>query len=110
MKNLGLECDSADNGRQALEHLNAHPEPYDVILMDVQMPEMDGFETTQLIRQGKAGVHHQNTVIIAMTANAMKGDKEKCLDAGMNEYIAKPINLNALKSTLLSSTLKASKD
>lgn len=104
LKNLGLECDSADNGRQALEHLNAHPEPYDVILMDVQMPEMDGFETTQLIRQGKAGAHHQNTVIIAMTANAMKGDKEKCLDAGMNEYIAKPINLNALKNKLYQSS------
>ncbi|TMO53888.1 PAS domain-containing protein [Pseudoalteromonas phenolica] len=104
LKNLGQACDSADNGQQAIKQLKSCDTPYDVILMDVQMPEMDGFQATQLIRQGKAGAHHQNTVIIAMTANAMKGDKEKCLDAGMDEYIAKPISLNALREKLLQST------
>lgn len=104
LKNLGQACDSADNGQQAITQLKSTDTPYDVILMDVQMPEMDGFQATQLIRQGKAGAHHQNTVIIAMTANAMKGDKEKCLDAGMDEYIAKPISLNTLREKLLQST------
>ncbi|MEQ3512027.1 PAS domain-containing protein [Pseudoalteromonas sp. BZB3] len=110
LKNLGLKCDCAENGQQALTQLNSQATPYDVILMDVQMPEMDGFQATRLIRQGKAGLHHQSTYIIAMTANAMEGDKEKCLDAGMNEYIAKPINLNALKTALLSSNTKPSTD
>ncbi len=101
LKNLGLECDCAENGQQALTQLKSQATPYDVILMDVQMPEMDGFQATRLIRQGEAGSHHQSTYIIAMTANAMKGDKEKCLEAGMDEYIAKPINLEALKNKLL---------
>ena len=105
LKNLGLTCDSAENGFQALSILKARNESYDVILMDVQMPEMDGFQATQAIRNGEAGKLHQHTAIIAMTANAMKGDKEKCLEAGMDEYIAKPINLEALKNTLLT-TLK----
>lgn len=108
LKNLGLECDCAENGQQALTQLKSQATPYDVILMDVQMPEMDGFQATRLIRQGEAGTHHQSTYIIAMTANAMKGDKEKCLDAGMNEYIAKPINLNALKTALLSTNTRSS--
>jgi CheY-like chemotaxis protein len=110
LKNLGLECDCAENGQQALTQLKSQTTPYDVILMDVQMPEMDGFQATRLIRQGEAGSHHQSTYIIAMTANAMKGDKEKCLDAGMNEYIAKPISLNALKTALISTNTKSSMD
>ena len=65
------------------------------------MPEMDGFQTTKAIRNGEAGELHQHTTIIAMTANAMKGDKEKCLEAGMDEYITKPISLEALKNKLL---------
>ena len=106
LKNLGLTCDSAENGFQALSKLKARSESYDIILMDVQMPEMDGFQATKAIRNGEAGKLHQHTAIIAMTANAMKGDKEKCLAAGMDEYIAKPINLEALKNKLLT-TLKS---
>ena len=101
LKALMLNCDTANNGLEALSKINDRPTPYDVILMDIQMPEMDGFQTTRKIREGYAGALHSNTTIIAMTANAMKGDKDKCLDAGMNEYLAKPINLEALKSTLM---------
>jgi len=83
----GCQVELANNGREALEKLCASPGRYDLIFMDVQMPEMDGLEATQRIRA--KGYDH--TPIIAMTAHAMKGDREKCLAAGMNDYIAKPI-------------------
>ncbi|MBC7348593.1 MAG: response regulator [Candidatus Aminicenantes bacterium] len=78
----------AENGRQVLEFLEK--EKFDLVLMDVQMPEMDGFEATRLIRQKEraSGVH---LPIVAMTAHAMKGDREKCLEAGMDDYVAKPL-------------------
>jgi signal transduction histidine kinase/ActR/RegA family two-component response regulator len=95
---LKLEADIAENGIKALEKLNSAS--YDLILMDCQMPEMDGYETTKAIRNGKAGEEHQSIVIIAMTANAMKGDKEKCLNAGMDDYLAKPIEVNKLHNKL----------
>ncbi|MBF0497328.1 MAG: response regulator, partial [Deltaproteobacteria bacterium] len=79
----------AENGRKALTALEQGQ--FDLILMDIQMPEMDGLEATAIIREGekKAGSH---IPIVAMTAHAMKGDKEKCLDAGMDAYISKPVN------------------
>jgi CheY-like chemotaxis protein len=78
----------ACNGRHALRLLEE--QTFDLILMDVQMPELDGFETTAIIRQQEesSGLHSH---IIAMTAHAMTGDRERCLDAGMDDYIAKPI-------------------
>jgi CheY-like chemotaxis protein len=94
LKKLGYLADVAQNGLEVLELLKLMN--YDVILMDVQMPEMDGLEATQLIRQN---LTHQ-PIIVAMTANAMQGDREICLKAGMNYYVSKPIMLEDLKSTL----------
>jgi CheY-like chemotaxis protein len=87
---LGYTTDAAGNGKEALDAIQL--KEYDLILMDVQMPELDGLEATKLIRQRSA---HQ-PVIIAMTANAMQGDREICLDAGMNDYISKPVKLEDL--------------
>jgi CheY-like chemotaxis protein len=95
----------ANNGREAVE---AHGrEAFDVILMDVQMPEMDGFEATALIRQREQqrGLH---TPIVAMTAAAMKGDRERCLAAGMDAYVSKPISAPELFAVLSRFTPPAS--
>ncbi|EWH10940.1 sensory box histidine kinase/response regulator [Catenovulum agarivorans DS-2] len=100
---LHLTIDVADNGVQALKMLNAANQtcPYTCILMDCQMPEMDGYETTRRIRNGDAGEAYKRVTIIAMTANAMEGDREKCISAGMDDYIAKPIDPLVLENKLL---------
>lgn len=89
----GYEVDIASSGVDALVKLgdqSAHP-PYALVLMDCQMPEMDGFEATRQIRAGTAGELVRRIPIIAMTANAMQGDRERCLEAGMDDYLTKPI-------------------
>lgn len=68
--------------------------------MDCQMPEMDGYQATRLIRSNAAGVLNPQIPIIAITANAMRGDREKCLDAGMNDYVSKPVGIEQLKECL----------
>ena len=94
--------DIAENGLVALNKLQTCKDKrrYDIILMDCQMPEMDGYQATAAIRQGQGGLQHKNIIIIAMTANAMKGDREKCLDAGMTDYLSKPIEPSELKGKL----------
>ena len=96
----------AENGRKALEVLETQKDDYfDLILMDVQMPEMDGFEATNIIRQreeGKGG----HIPIVAMTAHAMKGDRERCLSAGMDDYLSKPINVTELFDVIDKNTRK----
>ncbi|MCG2617943.1 response regulator [Terrimonas sp. NA20] len=92
----GMECIVADNGKRAVEELQEHPE-VDIILMDIMMPEMDGFEATRAIR---AIPHFEKLPIIALTAKAIKGDREKCLDAGMSDYISKPVNIEQLLSLM----------
>ena len=88
----GYQIDVADNGKQAVEKYTATPDAFDLIFMDVKMPEMDGKEATRTIReQGYTSVP-----IIAMTAHAMKGDREMCLEAGMNDYLTKPIKREAV--------------
>jgi signal transduction histidine kinase/ligand-binding sensor domain-containing protein/DNA-binding response OmpR family regulator len=92
---LGYQFDLAENGEQVLQKLQE--KHYDVILMDVQMPEMDGLEATRIIRKTYPD---KQPVIIAMTANAMQEDKEECLQAGMNDYLSKPVNPDDLVQLL----------
>ena len=102
LSELSLEADIAQNGLDALNILkqcDVH-NPYTLILMDCQMPELDGYQTTELIRVGDAGPYYSSIPIIAMTANAMKGDKEKCLACGMNDYISKPLQLDDIYQVL----------
>ncbi|MEG4408835.1 response regulator [Microcoleus sp. MON2_D5] len=96
LERLGYRADVAANGLEVLEAL--HRQPYDVVLMDVQMPEMDGLEASRRI--GEEWPAHARPWIIAVTANAMQGDRELCLDAGMNDYISKPIRVEALIQAL----------
>ncbi|MCP4714980.1 MAG: response regulator, partial [Deltaproteobacteria bacterium] len=86
----GCQVDLAGNGKEAVSALEQNT--YDLVLMDVQMPEMDGFEATEVVRNPKSKVLDHDITIIAMTANAMQEDRETCLAAGMDDYIAKPIN------------------
>jgi two-component system sensor histidine kinase/response regulator len=95
LHNIGYAADVANNGVEVLAALALRP--YDLILMDCQMPELDGYETTQRIR---ANPRSSSIRIIAMTANAMRGESEKCLDAGMNDYLSKPVRLEALRDML----------
>jgi CheY-like chemotaxis protein/HAMP domain-containing protein len=92
----GMQCYVAENGRVAIEVLQKEKD-IDIILMDVMMPEMDGYETTQAIRRMDA---FNKLPIIALTAKAMKGDREKCLEAGMSDYVAKPVNIDQLLSLM----------
>jgi PAS domain S-box-containing protein len=96
LKKLGYSVELAINGKQAVEICNT--KKYDLILMDCQMPVMDGYEATDQIR--KASIFNKNTTIIAMTAHAMKGDREKCLEAGMDDYISKPITMAIIEDTI----------
>jgi CheY-like chemotaxis protein len=94
LQSIGYQPDLAGNGREALDALDK--KPYDLIFMDVMMPEMDGLEATCAIRERqKDGVAHPNyqsrIIIVAMTAQAMQGDREKCLAAGMDDYLSKPV-------------------
>ena len=92
----GFTVDIAENGQVALEMLALHP--YDAVLMDMQMPQMDGISATKRIREE---ARYRGLPIIAMTANAMQQDREKCLQAGMNDFVAKPIDPEILYNTLL---------
>lgn len=89
LEKLGCLVDYATNGSEAVRLCGTAE--YDLVLMDCQMPEMDGYEATQRIRRGDAGSHHRDIRIIALTAAAMVGDRERCLDAGMTDYLTKPI-------------------
>jgi signal transduction histidine kinase len=97
VENMGHDVHVAEDGRQALEALAEND--YDLVLMDVQMPEMDGIEATRAIRSGHEGVD-RNIPIIALTAHAMSGDREKFISAGMDDYLAKPLNSDDLSEKL----------
>jgi len=103
IEKLGYRSDSVSNGLEVIEKLKTTP--YDLLLMDVQMPGMDGFEATRQIRNPESGVKNRHIPIIAMTAHAMKGDREMCLNAGMNDYLSKPIDPNELAEVIVRWTL-----
>ena len=94
LKKLGFSADIVNNGSEAMEALGKHE--YELIFMDCQMPVMDGYETTIAIRESGA----KNIPIVALTANAMPGDEEKCLAVGMDAYIAKPLSITMIQKTL----------
>ena len=98
LKKLGYGVDAVANGGEAIQALREIP--YDLVLMDCQMPEMDGYETTRWIRSGDSGVCNPDIPIVAMTAHAMKGDREHCLAAGMNDYVSKPVQPKELGELL----------
>ena len=96
LENHEVEVTSATNGRQAIEILKTTP-GFDMVLMDIMMPEMDGYETMREIRKDSA---FRTLPILALTAKAMKGDREKCLEAGASDYISKPVNTDQLLSLM----------
>ena len=103
LQKLGYEPTMVENGREALNAMSK--DWYDIILMDLQMPEMDGLEATRAIRESSS----RQPVIIALTANTMQGDEEECLKAGMNDYIGKPVNLEELVGKLRNWAVKEKK-
>ncbi len=98
LKKLGLRADAVASGAEAVKALETLP--YDLVLMDVQMPELDGLEATRRIRDSQSPLPNHHLPIIAMTANAMQGDRECCLAVGMNDYITKPLVPQALADVL----------
>ncbi|SBV56947.1 hybrid sensor histidine kinase/response regulator [Xanthomonas graminis] len=95
---LGYRSDSAADGAAALAHLDA--QPYDLVLMDCQMPVLDGYAATRQWRQSEAAAGRPRLPIVAMTANAMAGDRQRCLEAGMDDYLSKPVNRALLTACL----------
>lgn len=101
LSNFGFLTDIVENGREAIDKLKiTPPDTYSLILMDCQMPVMDGYDATRAIRTGMAGDIYKDIPIIAMTANAMSGDKEKCFAFGMDDYVSKPVDLSILNNAL----------
>jgi PAS domain S-box-containing protein len=98
LNKLGYPADAVADGKEAVRELERIP--YDIVLMDCQMPEMNGYEATSVIRSQSSKVLNHEVVIIAMTANAMRGDQQECLKAGMNDYVSKPVVPSELAETL----------
>lgn len=94
---IGMEIHTAENGFQALDFIENQPHT-DIILMDMMMPEMDGYEAIEKIRGNE---HYSQIPIIAVTAKAMKGDREKCLQAGASEYVSKPVDMKELQEKMV---------
>jgi PAS domain S-box-containing protein len=101
LRRLGYQPQIVGHGQACVETLSR--DNYDLVLMDCQMPEMDGYEATTRIRQGEAGEHNRGIRIIALTAAAMTGDRERCLEAGMNDYLTKPIQAPEIVRIIMTS-------
>jgi len=101
LEDIDLVADIASDGQEALNMLSsAVGQPFNLILMDCQMPIMDGYTATTQIRNGAASLQYQSIPIIALTANAMKNDRDKCIAAGMSDYLSKPVDTDALATML----------
>jgi CheY-like chemotaxis protein len=98
LKKLGFDVQVAGNGREALIALAGNR--FDLILMDCQMPEMDGFEATRAIRQREEQSAARRVPIVALTANALEGDREQCISVGMDDYLTKPFKQEQLREVL----------
>ena len=98
LKHLGYEADIVGNGQEAVKAITN--KSYDLILMDIQMPEMDGLEATKYIRKQELELQTPPIAIVAMTANATDDDQNICHDAGMSDYLSKPIQIDKLKNIL----------
>jgi CheY-like chemotaxis protein/anti-sigma regulatory factor (Ser/Thr protein kinase) len=98
LKKLGIDAMAVGDGFQAIEVLQEND--FDIVLMDIQMPKMNGYEATRLIRNADSESRMAAVPIIALTAHAMEGDRERCIEAGMNDYLSKPIDIDALKAVL----------
>jgi signal transduction histidine kinase/DNA-binding response OmpR family regulator len=98
LRKLGIKAQVAGDGAEALERLAK--DPFDLVLMDVQMPSMDGFDATRELRRREHTLGLPRVAVVAMTANAMSGDRERCLAAGMDDYLSKPVRLADLRETL----------
>ena len=96
LEHLGIRADVASDGNEVLESLRR--QSYALVLMDCQMPELDGFEATARIRAGETA--DGRIPIIAMTASAMQGDRERCLAAGMDDYVSKPVRIDDLRTVI----------
>jgi CheY-like chemotaxis protein len=101
LRRLGYQPQIVGNGLACLEALRR--DTYDLVLMDCQMPEMDGYEATERIRRGEAGAHYRDLRIIALTAAAMVGDRERCLEAGMSDYLTKPVQAPEIIRVIMAS-------
>jgi CheY-like chemotaxis protein len=102
VKKLGFYCEAFGDGQQAVDALgraSKDGKPFHLVLMDVQMPVLDGYNATREIRKHE-DPHVRGVLVIAMTASAIRGDREKCLEAGMNNYLAKPVRADMLKQML----------
>lgn len=103
LERFGLNCTIANNGQEAIAALRSadSEQAFELVFLDCQMPVMDGYATARAIRAGEAGEHHLEVPIVAMTANALAGDRAECLAAGMTDYMAKPLNPDELQTQLL---------
>ena len=105
LEKFGYRADGVANGEEALKAIEMIP--YDLMLMDVHMPELDGMEATRIIRKNEINTG-KHLPIIAMTAHAMKGDRERCLEAGMDGYLSKPIKPHELQEAVAAQVLLSS--
>ena len=100
LRQFGLGTQYATNGQEALELVQADPDAFSMILMDLQMPVMDGITATQLIRQHENHINNGHMIIVALTANETEGIQEQCLQAGMDDFMHKPVTLAKLDHIL----------